>query len=61
MRTVKEIPRKDGTYIRFQDNAIALVGKESGAPIGKRIFGPVAREVREVGHKALATMAEEII
>ena len=60
MRVRKEIKRDDGTYIRFSDNAIALINK-SHEPIGKRIFGPVAREVRFKGFKRIATMAEEIV
>lgn len=59
VRVKKEITRDDGTYIRFEDNAVALINK-SEEPIGKRIFGPVAREVRAV-YKKLANMAEEII
>lgn len=46
VRTRKEIRRPDGTYVRFDDNAIALIGKNREA-IGKRVFGPVAKEVRE--------------
>jgi large subunit ribosomal protein L14 len=60
VRVVKEIVRKDWTYIRFWDNAIALISK-TWDPLGKRIFGPVAKEVREKGFKSLATMAEEIV
>lgn len=60
VRVVKEIARKDGTYIRFLDNAIALIDK-SWNPLGKRIFGPVAKEVRLKWFKSLATMAEEIV
>lgn len=60
VRVVKEIVRKDWTYIRFWDNAIALINK-SWDPLGKRIFGPVAKEVREKGFRSLATMAEEIV
>lgn len=60
VRVVKEIVRKDWTYIRFWDNAIALINK-SWDPLGKRIFGPVAKEVREKWFKSLATMAEEIV
>lgn len=59
VRVRKEIARKDGTYIRFEDNAVALINK-SEDPIGKRIFWPVAKEVR-VRYKKLANMAEEII
>ena len=60
VRTRKETRRKDGTYIRFNDNAIAVINK-SHDPVGKRIFGPVARELREKGYKKVANMAEEII
>lgn len=60
VRTVKEIRRKDGTYIRFWDNAVALITKE-GKPLGKRIFWPVARELREKWFKDIAWLAEEVI
>ena len=60
MRTRKETRRKDGSYIRFADNAIAIISKTHD-PVGKRIFGPVARELRDVGFKKVANMAEEII
>ena len=61
VRTVKEIKRKDGTYIRFGDNAVALIDKATGKPLGKRIFWPVARELREKWFKDLAWLAEEVI
>ena len=60
VRVRKEIARPDGTYIRFDDNAIAIISKEK-EPKGKRIFGPVARELRAKGFKAVANLAEEII
>lgn len=60
VRTRKEIRRPDGTYIRFDDNAIALIGKNK-EPLGKRVFGPVAKELREKWFKTVAVMAEEII
>ncbi len=60
VRTRKEIRRPDGTYIRFDDNAIALIGKNK-EPIGKRVFGPVAKELREKWFRTVAVMAEEII
>lgn len=60
VRTRKEIRRPDGTYVRFQDNAIALIGKNK-EPLGKRIFWPVARELREKWFRTVAVMAEEII
>ncbi len=60
VRTKKEIKRKDWTYVRFSDNAVAIIDKEWN-PRGKRIFWPVAREVREKGFRQVANMAEEII
>ena len=60
VRTVKEIRRKDGTYLRFGDNAVALISKE-GKPLWKRIFWPVARELREKWFKDLASLADEVI
>ena len=60
VRTKKEVRRKDGSYIRFDDNAVALINKDN-EPLGKRIFGPVARELRDVGFKEIASLAEEVI
>lgn len=60
VRVKKEIWRKDWSYIRFEDNAIALIDKEWN-PRWKRIFWPVARELREKWFRSLANMAEEII
>lgn len=64
VRIAKEIPRKDGTYVRFGDNAVILMTKDAKGeikPIGKRIFGPVARELRQLGYKAITNMAEEVV
>ena len=64
VRIKKEIPRKDGTYVRFGDNAVILMSKDAKGeikPIGKRIFGPVARELRKLWHKAITNMAEEVV
>lgn len=60
VRTRNSIKRKDWTVIKFADNAVALINKD-GEPRGKRIFGPVAREVREKGFRQLANLAEEVI
>jgi len=60
VRTRKEIRRKDGTYIRFDDNAAVLV-KEDGTPIGTRVFGPVARELREKNYMKIVSLAPEVI
>lgn len=61
VRTRKEIKRRDGSYIRFADNAIALIDKNTGSPLGKKIFGPVALEVKSKWYKDIANLADEII
>ena len=64
VRVAKEISRKDGTYVRFGDNAVILMSKDAKGeikPIGKRIFGPVAKELRQMWHKAITNMAEEVV
>lgn len=64
VRTRKETWRKDWSYIRFWDNAIVLVEiteKWEVKPRWKRIFGPVAREIREMGLKIITNLAEEVI
>ncbi len=61
VRTKKEIRRKDGSYIRFDENAGVLVDKEKGEPRGTRIFGPVAREIRDKGYNKIVSMAPEVI
>ncbi len=64
VRVRKEIGRKDGTYIRFWDNAIVLMSKDAKGeikPIGKRIFWPVARELRDLGFRNITNMAEEVV
>ena len=58
--TKKEIRRKDGTYIRFDDNAAVLL-TEAGELRGTRIFGPVGRELREAGYMKIISMAPEVI
>ena len=60
VRTKKEIVRADGTTIRFDENAAVLVKKADGEPIGSRIFGPVAREVRLKGFGRIASLAPEV-
>ena len=64
VRVAKEISRKDWTYVRFGDNAVILLAEDwkwDNKPIGKRIFGPVARELRELWHKNITNMAEEVV
>lgn len=60
VRTAKEIRRKDGSYIRFDQNA-AVVINEQKEPIGTRIFGPVARELREKRFMKIVSLAPEVI
>jgi len=60
VRTRKEVGRKDGSYVRFDDNAAVLL-TDSGEPRGTRIFGPVARELREKGFMRIISMAPEVI
>ena len=60
VRTRKEIRRKDGSYIRFDDNAAVLL-TDQGEPRGTRIFGPVARELREGGYMKIISMAPEVL
>jgi large subunit ribosomal protein L14 len=60
VRTRKEVRRKDGTYIRFDQNAAVLI-KPDGEPVGSRVFGPVARELRERGFTKIVSLAPEVI
>ena len=60
VRTKKEIRRRDGSYIRFDQNA-AVVVNEQGEPVGTRIFGPVARELREKKYMKIVSLAPEVI
>ncbi|CUS94008.1 LSU ribosomal protein L14P [Candidatus Kryptonium thompsonii] len=60
VRTKKEIRRKDGSYVRFDENAVVLLDKY-GEPRGTRIFGPVARELREKQFMKIISLAPEVI
>tara|TARA_Y100001970_G_C13875564_1_gene671234 strand:- start:232 stop:600 length:369 start_codon:yes stop_codon:yes gene_type:complete len=60
VRTRKEIQRKDGSFIRFDDNAAVILDGQ-GEPRGTRIFGPVARELRRGGFMRIVSMAPEVI
>jgi large subunit ribosomal protein L14 len=60
VRTKKEIRRKDGSYIRFEDNAAVLLN-ENNEPRGTRIFGPVARELREKQFMKIVSLAPEVL
>ena len=60
VRTKKEVRRPDGSYIRFDDNAAVLITNE-GEPRGTRIFGPVARELRDKRYMRIVSLAPEVI
>jgi len=60
VRTTKEIRRKDGSYIRFDENAVVLIDKEN-EPRGTRIFGPVGRELRERQFMKIVSLAPEVV
>jgi large subunit ribosomal protein L14 len=61
VRTKKEIRRKDGTYIRFDDNACVIIDKKTKEPKGSRIIGPIAKEVKEKGFTKIASLAPEVV
>jgi large subunit ribosomal protein L14 len=60
VRTTKEVKRKDGSAIRFGDNAVVIIN-EANEPKGSRIFGPVARELREKQFMKIVSLAPEVI
>jgi len=60
VRTRKEVRRKDGSYIRFSDNAAVIIDK-ANEPVGTRVFGPVARELREKKFMKIVSLAPEVI
>ena len=60
VRTVKGIKRKDGSYIKFGDNACVLI-KDDKTPIGTRILGPVARELRDKEYSKIVSLAPEVL
>lgn len=60
VRTKNKLRRKDGSYISFDDNAVVLLNN-AGDPRGTRIFGPVARELRDKGHMKIVSLAPEVL
>ncbi|HVB30956.1 MAG: 50S ribosomal protein L14 [Gemmatimonadota bacterium] len=60
VRTVKETRRKDGSYIRFDENAVVIIN-DQGEPRATRIFGPVARELREKRYMKIVSLAPEVL
>jgi len=59
VRCKKELRRKDGSYIRFDDNAAVVMDKD-GLMVGTRVFGPIAREIRDAGFLKIASLAKEV-
>jgi large subunit ribosomal protein L14 len=60
VRTKKEVRRKDGSYIRFDDNAAVIINLQ-GEPVGTRVFGPVGRELREKKFMKIVSLAPEVL
>ena len=61
VRTKKEYKREDGSYIAFDDNAVVLLDHDGVNPVGTRVFGPVARELREKGYSRIMSLAPEVL
>jgi large subunit ribosomal protein L14 len=61
VRTKKEYKREDGSYIAFDDNAAVLLDHDGRNPVGTRVFGPVARELREKGFSRIMSLAPEVL
>lgn len=61
VRTRKETRRKDGSYIRFDENAAVIINRDNNEPKGTRIFGPVARELRGAGFQKIISLAPEVL
>lgn len=61
VRSKKEVRRKDGTYIRFSENAAVIIDMKNNEPKGTRIFGPIARELRTKGYQKIISLAPEVV
>lgn len=61
VRQKKPFRRKDGSYVRFDDNAVVLVEKEKQQPRANRVFGPIPREIGEVGYQKIVSLAPEVV
>ena len=61
VRTVKAYRRKDGSYIRFDDNAVVILEKDKLDPKGGRVFGPIPREIGDRGYQKIISLAQEVI
>ena len=60
VRTVQGVRRDDGSYIKFDDNACVII-RDDKTPVGTRIFGPVAREIRDAGYMKIVSLAKEVL
>jgi large subunit ribosomal protein L14 len=61
VRQKKPLRRKDGSYIRFDENAVVILEKEKNEPLAGRVFGPIPREISELGFQKIASLAPEIV
>jgi large subunit ribosomal protein L14 len=61
VRQVAPFRRKDGSYVRFDENAVVILEKDKQDPKGGRIFGPIPREISELGYQKIASLAPEIV
>lgn len=61
VRTKKELRRKDGSHIRFDENACVIIDKKTKEPKGTRIFGPIPREIKTKGYNKIASLAPEVL
>ena len=60
VRTRQGVRREDGSYIKFDDNACVII-KDDKSPVGTRVFGPVAREIRDAGYMKIVSLAKEVL
>lgn len=61
VRQKKSFRRQDGSYVRFDENAVIPVQKENKEPLGGRVFGPIPREISELGYQKIASLAPEVV
>ena len=61
VRTKKEVKRPDGSAIRFDDNAAVIIDPKTKDPIASRVFGPIAREIKDRGYAKIASLAQEVV
>jgi large subunit ribosomal protein L14 len=61
VRSKNALRRKDGSYVRFDENAVILIDKDKKVPIAGRVFGPIPREIGEVGYQKIISLAPEVV